>query len=212
MSARFQPRTVDAPGGPITVFESADVERDLDEAIAASGPTPYGRVLWASAPCVTQVLSSLPLAGRRVLELGCGTGLVTLFAARAGAHVLATDVDEGTLEAVRLGAQALDHAAAARVSTAFFDVTSAAPLPRVAGEVADVVVAADLLYEELLAAAAARRVAEARGQGSVVVVGDPGRVFRKRFEGLVADKGHAPSFVHVEVAGHAADVMTLGGP
>lgn len=200
----LRPRTVDAPGGPITLFETDDADRDLDEAIAANRHAPYGRVLWSSAPCVSAVLAGLSLAGRRVLEIGCGTGLVSLVAARAGAHVLATDVDEGALEAVRRGAAALAGLAGS-LETAPFDVRGPAPLPA-----SDVVVIADLLYEELLAGAVARRVAEARARDCVVLVGDPGRVFRGAFARLLAAAGHEAIFTPVRANGFAADVMMLG--
>lgn len=180
--AGFRAREVDAPGGSLTLFESDDVDRDLDAAIASGGPTPYGRVLWPSAAACARVLVALAARtkARTVLELGCGTGLVSLVAARAGLDVLATDVDDGALVAAR--------AAAARVSmtgtfrAAPFDVRGVVPLPA-----ADIVVAADVLYEEVLAAALARRCVQALATGAHVIVGDPGRVFRTRFDVLVRE-------------------------
>lgn len=175
-------REVDAPGGPVVVHESDDVDRDLNEAIARGGPTPYGRVLWPSAHACARVVLELAakIGARTVLELGCGTGLVSLVAARAGLAAHATDVDDGALASVRASA------AVARldVATSRFDICSADRLP----ETATIVVAADLMYEELLAAALARRVREARDQGAWVVVGDPGRVFRARFDSLFTPK------------------------
>ncbi len=171
---------VDAPGGPLTIFETADAERDLDDAIARGGPAPYGRVLWSSAPVVARVIAGMPLAGKRVLEIGCGTGLVSLVAARHGARVIATDIDAGALALLR---RAADHAGFT-VDTALFDVAGVEPLPQ-----ADVVVVADLLYEAELADAAARRALEAKRAGAVVVVGDPGRVFRPRFARLLEEGG-----------------------
>ena len=43
-------------------------------------------------------------AGDRVLEIGAGLGLAAVLAARAGAHVVATDVVEAAVEAVRANA------------------------------------------------------------------------------------------------------------
>jgi methylase of polypeptide subunit release factors len=43
--------------------------------------------------------------GERVLELGCGSGLLSIAAAKSGAdHVLATDLDPGSLETTRANA------------------------------------------------------------------------------------------------------------
>src|SRR5262249_14484572 len=136
-------------------------------------PAPYGRVLWPTAAAVAARVLALPIGGRRLLELGCGTGLVSLVAARAGARVTATDVDAGSLAAVAPAA----FARGVDVSTAIVDVMGAEPLP----SPFDVLVAADLLYEDELASAVARRALEARARGAVIVVGDPGRVFRSTF-------------------------------
>ena len=193
----FRARTVDAPGGALTLFESDDVDRDLDAAIARGGPTPYGRVLWPSAAACARVLVELAtrISAKSVLELGCGTGLVSLVAMRAGLQVMATDVDEGALIAARAAAATLPAAtlpaatlpaatfpAAGALTTTTFDVRSSDPLPP-----ADIIVAADLLYEEVLAAALARRCIEALAEGAHVIVGDPGRLFRTRFDGLVRE-------------------------
>lgn len=43
-------------------------------------------------------------AGERVLEIGAGLGLVAVLAARAGAHVVATDVVPAAVDAVRVNA------------------------------------------------------------------------------------------------------------
>jgi predicted nicotinamide N-methyase len=180
----FVARVLDAPGGALTVFESGDVDADLNAAIDSGGPTPYGRVTWPSALVVARALAALPLRGRRVMELGCGTGVCALVAARAGADVTATDVDDFALAAVRRAA-----ALVWQLRAVPFDVAGAAPLPPT-----DVLVAADLLYEEALCAATARRVIEARRTGAVAVVGCPGRVFRGRFVGLLADAGLAAAF------------------
>jgi predicted nicotinamide N-methyase len=178
----FRARIVEAPGGAVTLFESDDVDRDLDAAIARGGPTPYGRVLWPSAvACAASLLALAPrISATSVVELGCGTGLVSLVALRAGMDVVATDVDDGALEAARAAASRLSTSGTFRAAR--FDVRGAEPLPA-----AHVVVAADLLYEEVLAAALARRCIEALAAGAHVIVGDPGRVFRTRFDVLVRD-------------------------
>lgn len=201
--SRWVPRTVEGvPGGALTLFELADMDAALDHAVATGGRAPYGGVLWDAAPCVAQVLGAMNLLGLRVLELGCGTGLVSLACARAGAHVVATDVDETALEATRQGATR----AGLGVETRVLDLQAPGPLPA-----ADLVVAADLMYEPALATALAARVAEALARGARVVLGDPGRVGRGAFVEELARR--APSlradFRPVVVAAHRADVAVL---
>ena len=195
-----RPVRVDAPGGPLTVFESDDVDRDLDDAIARGGPTPYGRILWSSARCVADVVVRLGVRGARVVELGCGLGLVSLVAARAGARVLATDVDAFALGAVTRAAaeQGLT------VECAYFDVTSPLALPE-----GDVYVAADLTYEERLTAAVGLRVLEAKARGARVIVGDPGRVFRPALVQVLHDAGVAARFDPVEAGPDKSEVAVI---
>lgn len=50
-----------------------------------------GGILWEGALLLNHVLARLSLGDRRVLELGCGTGICGLFAATCGAHAILTD-------------------------------------------------------------------------------------------------------------------------
>jgi predicted nicotinamide N-methyase len=172
----------------LLVYEAKDPGRAVDDAIARRAPAPYGAVLWDSAVDVARALATRDLRGRTVLELGCGCGLCGVVAARRGAAVLCTDVDEEVFPAVT---RAADEAGVGeRVRVAPFDLAGAAPLPP-----ADVVVLADVLYEPALAAAAARRCLEARARGSAVVVGDPERAGRRDFLRLLAAGGVDAAFV-----------------
>lgn len=184
-----------APGRGIVVFEAKDPGKAVDEAIVQHKPAPYGAVLWDAAVDVARVLADVDLAGRVVFEVGAGCGLCGIVAAMAGADVVCSDVDDDVFAAVDAGAR--EQGVEARVRTARFDVTGADPLPA-----ADVVVIADLLYEPMLAAGVARRVVEARGRGSVVVVGDPDRAGRVAFLKLVKEAGVDLAFDgNVAVAG-----------
>lgn len=64
-------------------------------------------------PCSTriteQVLASLPIRPRRLLEVGCGNGVATLvLAKRSSDRITALDSDEGALERLRARATAAD--------------------------------------------------------------------------------------------------------
>jgi predicted nicotinamide N-methyase len=52
---------------------------------------PYGIVLWPAAIALAHEISSREVAGKRVLELGAGTGLPGIVAASLGARVVQTD-------------------------------------------------------------------------------------------------------------------------
>lgn len=73
------------------------------------GGTPYWAHPWPGGLALAQHLQAHPeaVAGRRVLDLGTGSGLVALAALRAGAaHVVATDPDPLAAVAARLNAEA----------------------------------------------------------------------------------------------------------
>lgn len=52
---------------------------------------PYGIVLWPAAIALAHEVASRELAGKRILELGAGTGLPGIVAASLGARVVQTD-------------------------------------------------------------------------------------------------------------------------
>ena len=101
---------------------------------------PYGVALWPAAIALAHELASraADLAGRRVLELGAGTGLPGIVAATLGAHVVQTDRDDAALalgrsNAERNGALSIEHRVA--------DWTSWTD-----GERYDLILGADVIY------------------------------------------------------------------
>jgi methyltransferase-like protein 23 len=77
---------------------------------------PYGLALWPASIALAHELVSRAseLRGRRILELGAGTGLPGIVAATYGAHVVQTDrLDEaltiGRLNAERNGIRSIEH-------------------------------------------------------------------------------------------------------
>ncbi len=72
-------------------------------------PPPYWAFAWAGGQALARYLLDNPalVAGRRVLDLGSGSGLVAIAAAKAGAaRVLAADIDALALAAIGLNAAA----------------------------------------------------------------------------------------------------------
>jgi len=77
---------------------------------------PYGVVLWPAAIAIAHEIESRPhdFHGRRVLELGAGTGLPGIVAASLGANVLQTDRHELAMSVCkrngrRNGVESIEH-------------------------------------------------------------------------------------------------------
>jgi predicted nicotinamide N-methyase len=133
---------IDLPGGPLTVLQPREVAELPDEGEIQWAPlAPYWAVLWRSGVALARKLDRADLRGLRVVELGCGLGVPSLAAARAGAQVLATDIDVEALRLVERNAQANGLA----VETAVVDW--AHPEALLAQAPFDLVIASDLLYE-----------------------------------------------------------------
>jgi predicted nicotinamide N-methyase len=143
---------------------------------------PYWADLWPSAPVLAEHLLAQSGEGRTLLELGCGLGLATIGAMRAGFEVTASDYYHDALALTCRNALA----ALGRSPVARHLDWRAMPddLPRF-----DVVVAADVLYEPPYGPLVAQVVARALAPGGVAWLADPGRVARERFREALPDVG-----------------------
>jgi predicted nicotinamide N-methyase len=129
---------------------------------------PYWAFAWAGGLALARFLAEHPatVRGRSVIDLGTGSGLCAIAAARSGAiDVTAIDVDPFAVEAVRLNARANR----VRLDVGGRDVLDEPP-PAV-----DVVLAGDCWYEAGLADRVSAWLTAAADGGSEVLVGDPGR-------------------------------------
>jgi predicted nicotinamide N-methyase len=99
---------------------------------------PYGIVLWPAAIALAHDLASRALAGKRVLELGAGTGLPGIVAASLGARVRQTDRQELVLHLARMNAQ---RNGAATIEHALADWTAWTDRDRY-----DLIIGSDILY------------------------------------------------------------------
>ena len=159
--------TVPLPGGDLELLQPRESAELPDECQVEWAPmVPYWSVLWRSGLALARELSSRPLDGLSVVELGCGLGVPSLVARRAGASVLATDAWPEALEllAENAGRNGLE------IETA--EVDWATPDKLVARGPFDLVLAADVLYER-------QSVAKLLGLlprlAPEAIVADPGR-------------------------------------
>src|SRR5215218_658587 len=102
------PLSVSVPGGDLHLLQPDDAAELPDDGPVEWAPlVPYWSVLWRSGVALARELAAAPpAAGARVVELGCGLGVPSLVAARAGAAVLATDEDPEALELIERNARA----------------------------------------------------------------------------------------------------------
>jgi predicted nicotinamide N-methyase len=136
-------------------------------------PLPFWAFVWAGGQAVARYILDRPavVAGRHVLDLGSGSGLVAIAAAMAGAaSVTASDVDHLAAAAVTLNApvNGVD------VNTVLADLLDGD------GEGVDIVLAADLFYEQQLAERTIGCLDRAVARGADVLVGDLGRTYLPR--------------------------------
>lgn len=172
------------PLAPELVIRVADEAVPLwsktEEELAEAGlPPPFWAFAWAGGQALARHLLDHPDAceGRRVLDMGSGSGLVAIAAMKAGAaSVLAADLDRFALAAIAI------NAAANGVSVeATGDDLIGGPRPAV-----DLVTVGDLFYERDLAARLLAWLDGFLADGVPVLVGDPGRSYlpKERLEKL----------------------------
>ncbi|WP_344687842.1 class I SAM-dependent methyltransferase [Blastococcus jejuensis] len=148
------------------------------EQVGPAEEPPFWAAAWPGGQALARYVLDHPevVAGRSVLDLGAGSGLVAVAAALAGARaVLASDPDPYSATAVAVNAEANGVAPIAVVG----DVLDAEP-PDV-----DVILAGDVCYDRAMTERVLPFLGRAWLGGAVVLLGDPGRPYVPR-EGLVA--------------------------
>ena len=154
--------------------EAVPLWQRTEEELARIGlPPPFWAFAWAGGQALARYLLDHPetVAGRRVLDLASGSGLVAIAAAKAGARdVVAADIDAFAIAAIGLNAMINGVAV---VATAADLLDGAAP----PGEPFDVVLAGDIFYERDTAARAFAFLTRCRQAGAAVLIGDPGRAY-----------------------------------
>jgi predicted nicotinamide N-methyase len=129
---------------------------------------PYWAFAWGGGLALASYVHDHPeaVAGRRVLDLGSGSGLVAIAAMRAGAtEATGVDIDPFAMAAIGLNARANRL----RVAGLHRDILEEEP-PEV-----DVIMAGDCWYEAGFASRVGAWLGRARDLGIDVLVGDPGR-------------------------------------
>jgi len=166
---------------PFALWEQT--ERALDR---VGLPPPFWAFAWAGGQALARYILDHPetVSGRTVLDLGSGSGLVAIAAARAGAAaVTAAEIDPLANAAIQLNAQANG----VTIAAAGADLLATGPT-QVGPPDGDVVLAGDVFYAKPLADRVLPFLDRASAHGGQVLIGDPGRSYlpRPRFHPLAS--------------------------
>ena len=141
--------------------------RATEEELAAMGvPPPYWAFAWAGGQALARYVLDNPaiVAGKRVLDIGSGSGLVGIAAMKAGAAaVTAAEIDSFAAAAIARNAQA--HGVTLTIATCNL-IGGHAPW--------DLILVGDLLYERPLAESLLAWLGPLTAE---VLMGDPGRTY-----------------------------------
>jgi predicted nicotinamide N-methyase len=158
-------------------------QKTQDELHAINLPLPYWAFAWPGGQALARYILEHQtfVAGKRVLDLGAGSGLVAIAAAKAGAaHVDANDIDPLAVDAISMNAVA-NHVDINIISD---DIVGS-------DQTWDVVLAGDMSYEQEMAERVTLWLEQQANKGTRVLIGDPGRTY------LARDRLH--SLAHYEV-------------
>ena len=172
------------PGGEVELIRPRDAEALItEEAFEHEEFLPYWAELWSSAVALAHDVSMRALRGKRTLELGCGLGLPSIAAARAGGRVLATDWSQDAVDATAANAELNGlEIETLRCSWGEPDaIVARAPWP--------LVLASDVLYEARNVEQLLELLPRLVDETGLVLLSDPGRVPAGRFLAAAEDQG-----------------------
>lgn len=147
----------------------AELERDGIQ-------SPFWAFAWPGGQALARYIIDHPhlVAGRRVLDLGAGSGIVSLAALWASASVvIANDTDPAATAAIALNAET--NGLASGLEIVARDMLEEPVLAEDGSPLFDTVLAGDLLYENSLAARVMEWLERHAAAGADVLFGDPGR-------------------------------------
>lgn len=174
---RRNTRLMAVPNAPGIRLHLADEATELwsrtEEELGQIGlPPPFWAFAWAGGQALARYILDNPgiVAGRRVLDVASGSGLVGIAAALAGAAVVeANEIDRFAMTAIGLNARENGVSLVPRSGSIIGQ-----------DEEWDVVLAGDVSYERDMADAMTRWLRDLSRRGATVLIGDPGRNYLAR--------------------------------
>ncbi|MEO7083802.1 MAG: methyltransferase domain-containing protein [Gemmatimonadaceae bacterium] len=167
--------TLEMAGRAVSILHPASAEELISEVdFDRDERLPYWAELWPSSRILGEHMLGLQGNGRSLLDLGCGSGLVTVCAALAGFDVVASDYYDDAVRFARLNASKNGGRKVRGLSLDWRHIPT--DLHRF-----DVVVASDVLYEQPYGALIAGAIGATLAPSGIALVADPGRVARENF-------------------------------
>ncbi|OYP35060.1 SAM-dependent methyltransferase [Rhodopirellula sp. MGV] len=149
---------------------------------------PFWATTWRAAAGLDQFIGELDLAGKRVLELGCGTGHVGIAAALRGASVILTDGVEDPLHLVRMSSYPVrDRCEIQRLRFGMDRLDERFPI----------LLGSDVTYQRQLWPELIECIDQHLAPGGVVLLSDPCRIIGNEFREWI--KAHPFSYVEHKV-------------
>ncbi len=177
---------VEAGGAKVVLRKPRSAESLIcEEDFEGDERLPYWADVWPSARALAGVLRGFDGAGQRMLELGCGVGLVSVTGLRAGYSVMATDYYHDAMGVTRLNAMRLAGDGDARLDTRHVDWRA---LPDDLGRF-DLVCASDVLYEPTYAELVSEVITKTLSPTGTACIADPGRAGLAPFRECMTARG-----------------------
>lgn len=160
-----------------------DPEGDAERAGISSASWPLFGLVWPAGLALADEMSRFEVAGKSILEVGCGLGVCSLVLQRRGADITATDHHPLAEEFLQANAALNDLPPITFRRGSWTDVD--ADLGRF-----DVIIGSDVLYERGHPTELAAFVARHAAPASEVILADPGRSQCGHFITAMQDEGY----------------------
>lgn len=159
---------------------------------------PYWASLWPSSLALAEhLLTTEPLQGKKVLEIGCGCGLAGIAAGRQGAEVTVTDLES---KALSLAADNWQRNDLAPVSLSPLDWREPGIDTRF-----DLILGADILYNPPDFPDLVRSLNNLLDEGGSLLISEPGRPQARDFFSRMLQAGYRIETLHYPVSLHDED-------
>lgn len=191
-SARVRYRTLEIGSMDIHLRTLRDSQQFSDDegiadalGISSANWSLFG-VVWASGRTLAELMSREEIAGKRILEVGCGIALASLVLNGREADITATDYHPEAGDFLRENVRINHGRPIPFVRAGWTDADCGIGL-------FDLVIASDVLYERGHVEQLAAFIGRHAGLRSEVVVVDPGRGHLARFGKCMAGLGYSPA-------------------